>query len=492
MTPRRLLASLACVAALLATTACGGSVHHSAASESGAPLITANALVYASLDSDLSSSQWQQVDELLKKFPDHDKWIRQLKESLKNEDPPLDYDRDLKDALGPEVDLAVVGGAEQGSKPAFAVLTKPDSIDKARELVRKENAAHPDDKGVTRDVDGWLVISDSEASLDRVLKGSNGGALADEGLFNDALGSLPDDALAKVYVNGRQLGALFGSFMPFANLASYDTSSSSLDWIAAALAADGDGFRFQAGLNGSAASSGTAYSSKLIAGVPADALAFATFHGGTAGSQLDQLRSNPLFAGMLQQLERELGMSLDRVLGLFGGEVAFYVRRGPGIPELSLVLEEQDTQAALATIDQLAARAAALMHAQVRSELQDGVTVKSLALSRVTLHWAGFDGRVLLTTGPTGIADYRAGADKLADDAAYKAALAAADVPDKTIGLLYLDLQGLVPLVQSYVGLAGGSIPSDAQANLKPLRSFVAYGTTSGDLTKIAAFLQLK
>ena len=48
-------------------------------------------------------------------------------------------------------------------------------------------------------------------------------------------------------------------------------------------------------------------------------------------------------------------MSLDKVVALFEHETAFYVRRGPGLPEFSLVLEALDTQQALTTIDQLAA-----------------------------------------------------------------------------------------------------------------------------------------
>ena len=110
----------------------------------------------------------------------------------------------------------------------------------------------------------------------------------------------------------------------------------------------------------------------------------------------------------------------------------------------------------------------------------------------MTVHWAGFDGRVLLTTSPTGIADYRAGGDKLADASAYKDALAAAGAPDKTSGLIYANLHDGLQLLLNYAGASGAKVPSDVEANLKPLKSFVAYGTADGGLAKFSAFLEIK
>jgi hypothetical protein len=502
MTPRRLLAVLLSTCAILAA-GCGGTTQKAGVSgDGGASLVRSGALAYVAVDSDLSSKQWTQVDDLLKKFPAHDKWIRELKQSLENNDPPLDYDRDVKDALGPEVDVAVV--AEQGAKPAFAVMTKPDSIDKARALIKKENASSGNmgDKAVYREVDGWLVVSNTQQMIDRVLKGSDDTSLADDDVFKHATDSLPTDALAKAYVNGRQLAAYVPSLLGGAQTAA-DTGNpltplglDKLDWIAAALDAKSDGIRFQAGVNGTgsgqALNSGAPYSSQLISGVPADSFAFATFRGGSFGTQLGKLRQNAQFGLALGQIEKQLGMRLDSVLALFSHEVAFYVRRGPGLPEFSLVLEEPDTQTALATLDRLAARVALATHGRVFTEQQAGLTVKSLAVGRVTVRWAGFDGRVLLTTAPTGIADYRSSGSKLGDDSGFTDALDAAGAPDKTSGLLYVDLHDSMQLLQSYFGLSGQKIPPGVQANLKPLQSFVAYSTANGDLTKSAAFLQLK
>jgi hypothetical protein len=234
------------------------------------------------------------------------------------------------------------------------------------------------------------------------------------------------------------------------------------------------------------------YESKLISGVPADALAFLSFHGKRGFDPFSQARRNPAFSEGLRQVEKMLGMSLDRVFALFEHETALYVRRGPGLPEFSLVLEAPDTAQALSTIDGLANRVAALTHARVGSERQDGLDVKTLTYGPVTLHWAGFDGRVLLTTAPTGITDYRSGGDKLGDSSTFKDALDAAGAPGKNGGLLYVDLADAVQLIQSYAGLAEGKLPADVRENLKPLRSFLAWGGHSGNAATFDAFLEIK
>src|SRR5207237_6033384 len=103
---------------------------------------------------------------------------------------------------------------------------------------------------------------------------------------------------------------------------------------------------------------------------------------------------------------------------------------------------------------------------------------------------ARFDGRGLLTVPPTGNADYRASGDKLGDNTAFKDALAGAGAPDKTNRLAYVNVADAVRLIENYAGLAGGKLPADVEPNLKPLRSFVAYGSSSGDLSTFAAFLE--
>ena len=488
----QLATAAACVATAVVATACGGTTQKAGGlGESGAALVTSRALAYVAADSDLGSSQWQKLDSLLKKFPIRDRLLTKLRSSLAEKG--LDYGRDVKPALGPEIDLAV----EAGSSPediAYAYLWKPESMEKANALVEKLHTG----SSATREVNGWLVVSDKQEMIDRVLKGS-GSSLADDAHFKDALGKLPDDAVLKAYANGRQLSDLVDSIFGGAQTAAAGGGSSQfgldkLDWLAAAVAAKDDGIGLEGDIKGT---NGTPfdlqqYESKLISGVPADAIAFLSFHGKPGFDPFSQARQNPAFGQALREIEQALGMSLEQVFALFEHETAFYVRRGPGLPEFSLVLEAPDTEQALGTIDRLANRVAAFTHARVGTEKEGGLDVKTLTYGRVTLHWAGFDGRVLLTTAPTGISDYRAGGDKLADDSTFKDALDAAGAPDKNGGLVYVNLADAVQLIQNYAGLAEGKLPADVRENLKPLRSFVAFGTSNDDVTKLGAFLAVK
>ncbi len=498
---RRLQLAALAAAFVTATvaTACGGTTlsRPSGTGTSGAALVASGALVYGTIDGNLGSSQWRQVDTLLKNFPVRTRLLAELRRGLAEHQ--LDYQRDLKHALGPEIDLAAAGGAST-QETAYAIFTKPDSIENARALVRKLDEGSP--PSATRVVDGWLVVADSEKMIDRVLKGS-GSSLADDTRFKDAFGRLPGDALIKLYANGPELTKLVGSLygaMP-RRVSDYGGSSQTtavgsnkLDWVALAAVAEDNGIKLEGDAKSTTGSNlaGAAYSSKLISGVPADTLAFATFHGRSGYDPLGRLRENPMFSQGLRQVEQELGISLDKVVALFQHETAFYVRGGPGLPEFSLVLEAPDTEQALTAIDGLGARVAKLAPARLGDEKQGGLDVKTLNFGPVTVRWAGFDGRVLLTTSPTGIADYRSSNDKLGDDSAFKDALSGAGAPDKTNGLVYVNVADAVPLIENYAGLAGGKLPAGLVPNLKPLRSFVAYGSSSGDRSSFAAFLEIK
>src|SRR6266550_1765491 len=76
MSRRIQLIAAACLVAAFAV-ACGGttSSRSGGIGESGAALVGSGALAYVAIDSDLGSGQWQQVDELLKKFPVRDRFL---------------------------------------------------------------------------------------------------------------------------------------------------------------------------------------------------------------------------------------------------------------------------------------------------------------------------------------------------------------------------------------------------------------------------------
>jgi hypothetical protein len=486
-----ILGALAALA--LVAVGCGGAKTSGPSGASGASLVRPDALVFVSFDTDLGSSQWKQVDSLAKKFPGRDQALSQINHAL--EKNQLDYSGDIEPALGPEVDLAIVPGANL-SDVAVVGLTKPENAGKFKALVKKLN--EQDDSGqpaVYREVNGWFALSDSQAHIDQVLK-SGGKSLADESVFNDALGKLPDEALAKAYVNGPQFGKLVQQFeQGKGNGLASSTPGTNLDFISAALSAEDDGIRLHGATAGEGSSSLATgdYASKLIDGVPADAFAFLSFKGGKSIDQLQhQLQTNPTFSQALPQLEQTLGVKVTDILALLSGETALYARPGGAIPEFSLALTTSDQSAALSTLDKLVARLASLTHGKVSTSKEAGRTVRTIDFGQFAVRYAGLGDKILLTSGLNGIGAYTDSGSKLPDSADFKEAKDAAGMPGSSSGFMYLDLKNALALVESLSEISGSSLPSEVTGNLKPLRSFVAWGKSSSNSSTFDAFLEIK
>ena len=125
-------------------------------------------------------------------------------------------------------------------------------------------------------------------------------------------------------------------------------------------------------------------------------------------------------------------MTLEQVLALLSGEVAFYARPGAAIPELTLALDPR-TERGAGDAGQARRQARRRSGGQVarhpgRPPGQDG---QPRASSRSTT--APSDGKVLITSGVSGIADYGEG-DALPDSDDFKQAQDAAGMPDSTGG----------------------------------------------------------
>jgi hypothetical protein len=66
----------------------------------------------------------------------------------------------------------------------------------------------------------------------------------------------------------------------------------------------------------------------------------------------------------------------------------------------------------------------------------------------------------------------------IADDARFKDALAAADLPGETTGFVYLNPAELVPLLADLeVAQPGGNIRKEIRENSRPLQSLLVYAT---------------
>jgi hypothetical protein len=492
MPPRRYLSAFLLALIVLLAAGCGSKPTSPSTSggsiPAGASVVGAGVVAFVSVDSDLGSSQWQQLDKLAQKFPGRDQAVAMVKQELTKQG--VDYQRDVKPAVGPEVDLAVVSGGT-GSSTKEVLLTKPNDVGKFKALVTKLNASTSGKDGVYREVGGWYAVSDSQAAITEVLKGT-GSSLADDSAFKAAIGKLPGDALVKAYVDGQRINALVTQAAS-ASGTGFDTSSLGLDtlkYASVSISAEDTGLRIRGASSGGPGGNGD-FSSKLMDGVPGDAFALLDFSGKSTGEQVNKLKSNPQLGAGLAQMEKQLGVTLDQLVSLLSGEVAFYARPGAGIPEFTLVLEEADQAAALATLDKLATHLAAATGGHVESSTQGGHAVKTVNLGQFAIHYAGLGDKVLLTSGISGIADYGSG-DHLPDSADFKEAQDAAGMPSSTGGFMYVDLKNALPLIEGFASLSGQNLPSNVTENLRPLRSFLAWSQGPANARSFDAFVEIK
>jgi len=465
------------VAALsLPAVGCGEGSSPGAAGASVAPAATQ---VFVSVDTSFDSSEWEAGRSLLGKFPDGDRAVDWVLDELGGKG--VDFEEDVKPALGPETDFVALDVAGDGK---VVGLTQPEDKAKLEALLGKS-----DEPLVSREIDGWVAFSDTEANLDEFERLRADGTLEDDGEYQKVSGEVADDGIAHVFVAGSALGStplagLFGADAPSLAL-SLDPQEDGIHIEGAASPATGDLFADE-------------FSAELPDQVPAGAFLYAG--ASDLERQLGTLRDflaevAPGIERDIGRAESQIGVSLDEdVFPLFSAESALYLRPGFPIPEATIVTQVDDEQGALAVIDKLANEVSEYYGtAELHSIDIEGVQAKELAVNRLfSVYYAALDGKLVITTSRQGIADLQAEGDRLADDEAFKDATEAAGMPSETTGFLYADLDQALPTVFGLMGFSGQSTPDWLERNLEPLQSLVLYGERDGDVAKLVGLLSIQ
>jgi len=484
-------------AVALTLIGCGGA--NDKAASGGAEIVPANAPAFVRVDTNADAGQWRQIEKLLEKFPDGGLAISMLRSSFE-EDTKLDWERDAKPALGDEIGLVWLDFKDQGEN--VVAVTKPKDKEKFLAAIKKGNAADESgDQLAVAELDDWLVVSDSQAKIDRFKQQvPKGDSLADDALYKDAIAELPDDSLVAVFARGRELLQVIEdtALLPTGSLFQLQAGQRP-EFIAAALAAQDEGLRFVTAsrAEGETADQVETFKSKLLADVPGDAVAILDFRGGQAFErQLQELQGQAMAKQALQEFERMFGLQIDEITGLFKNEVALYVRAGTPFPEVTLLLEAPNEEEALSTVDKVLKQLIKKGPAQpcrAPQEEQAGVTVNCVSFSGFSIRYVAFDGKVVVTTGAQSIEEIRSGGPRLADDDAFKDAREAAGMPDQNAGFVWLDFEDGLPLVLGLAEASGGNgaIPQQVRRNLEPLRSLVAWADRDGRTSSAELFLAI-
>jgi hypothetical protein len=477
----RLAGVLATLALLL--VGCGGTTGTGAGA---AEIVPADAPAFVAFNTDPESSQWQTVDELASRFPDKEKAVKFVKDSLREEG--ADWDQDVKPALGPEFALVWLDFGNDGEN--FVGLMQPDDEEAFERIAKKER----DDEFVYEKFRDWYVLADNRSLIERFRqKRDSGGSLADKDAFKDAMDSYPEDSLFRAYVNGETVMEVARRDAD-PNFRKYLDKLGSLDWIAADLRVTSEGIRFDATVHGTAgpALKGVTptrpFRSALQHEIPRDALVYATFHG--AKGMLAGLENNPVF-GSAPELRRYSNV-LRRVGSLLQGENAIYVRPGAGkIPEVTLITEPAPGTNGAATLDRILARYRSQLElpSLPRSARVAGVPARVLDFGIVKVYYADVGKRFVVTDLPAGIKALKGTAPSLAQSQEYKGALESAGMPAKTQGFFYVNVSGGISYAER---LAGSPVTGQIKRNLRPLRSAVEYALTRPSEVQVTFFLRIK
>ena len=481
-----LVTGLAVVAA-----GCGGG-SGGASSAGGADIAPASSPLFISVNTDLEGDQITTFRTLLDKFPGSDGLLRMALAELEQKD--VDFEQDVKPALGPELDIVLLdlGQGGETSNPEVVALLQPNDPAKLDALLEKDTDGTPT---VKEEVDGWTVLAESQASIDRFKEMRSGGTLADSGRFADAMEGLPDDALARAYVNA---DAIVKSYQetgaPLSAQAFDQLFPNGVPSVGATVSAEEGGLRFQA--TGKTTQPTDTFEASLPDELPAGALAYVGFNNLAKGVR-ESLKSageaNDQFDQQLGQIELVLGLSIDRdVLPLFEqeGAIAVYpAASGSGFPGIQLVVKVDDQEQAVGTIDKVLARAAQFLPGipTPRSIDIGGVKAKAVEYQGTTIIYAGFDGKLVITNAADTIEAMQGSGEKLSDDQTYRSARENADVPGETSGIFYVNLNSAFDVVQSL-----SEQPPQVQENVEPLDSFLLYSTADDGRVTVSGFLAIE
>jgi hypothetical protein len=476
---------------VLALVAAGcGSDEQAGGIPEGADLVPAQTALFVAVNTDFDSGQWKTAGDLLDEFPDGDKLRSMIFEQLSAEG--IDLDKDVKPALGPQVNVAWLDAADEES---FVGFTQPKDVDKLRDLLAKT-----DEEFVDRDIQDWTAFATDEKYLDALDVATSGGSLAADPRFAEAMEHVADDALARFYFNG-----------PAAETALTESSGLDLEaltkvlpggavpWMSASVSAEGGGARMD-GAVGFAGDPegyvGPSYEAGLPDVVPEGALAYVSFKDLEA--QISKLRDafaqvEPEIERDIGRFENELGVSLEEDIGpLLAGEGALYVRQSLFIPEVTLLLEVEDEAGAMDVMDSLVAGSREYLPlGEPRTVDIEGVEARQVDIEEpVSLFYAAFDGRLVVTTQRSGITALQEDDDRLSGDDRFQGALDDAGMPDETTGFAYVDLKSTIPYVLDFLG-SGEDVPEEVDRNLEPLDQVVTYSTRDGNTIEFTGFLSI-
>lgn len=483
--PGRLVALLLCGLVLVAP-ACGGEGDGDGTTLSGAEMVPANVPLYASIDTNLESAQWQAAQDLLARFPGREKLFDLLRKELAAED--VDFERDVRPVLGPEIGVVWL---DTNDEDAFVGLMQPKDEAKLAALLKKG-----DDPVVLTEIDGWTVFSDTQEKLDRFRRELSGEKLSESDAYAEAVSTLPEDALLKLYFGGPQVQEeIRTAFSEEGVPEEIARRFSDLRSGALALTAEPGGVRLEADVVTGSDLDLETYEAQLPETLPVGALLYVSFANldRPVRSILDAVSdAMPDFEQQLRQAEQAFGFSVENdLLPLLENEAAIAIYADRPLPAVVVALEDPDDRA-VKLLDRAGALLALSDEGSTGQEQVEGLTVKQLRIEGVSIFYARADGIFVASNSRARLLETSRDGPKLSDDRDYQAAREGLEAEGDTIAFLYGNLQEGLPYVFDFAEREGETIPQDVRDNVAPLRSLLISATQDGNRFELSGFLAIE
>jgi|SRR5215211_617709 len=469
----------------------GGATSGVGTTPDSASIVPAGAPAFIAFDTDVDSEGWNKTEALLDKFPGKDDLLSSLRSDLAEDG--LTWERDVKPALGDEVDIVWLDFEDGGDN--VVGVTKPKDVAQFNALLDSDET----DPTVHEQIEGWTVFADTQAQLDRFEQlRSQGGSLGDDSVFDDAMSGMPDDAIAKAYVRGSALQTQLDKSFEQAGLPSGTTKSQigDLDSVAAAVTPQSDGITIEAAANGDVDLGGDAYHADLPNDLPANALFYLSFNN--VGHRLADLinkysQSNSSFDQQRAQLEQALGFTVGDIVDVLQGEGALVLYpTGTSTPDVLFVVHETDEEKARKLVDRLSGLAALSGSGQTRQEQIGDLTATVFTFSGTDVYTVVFNGNLVMTNSRQPIVNMAGNGPNLADDQVYENAVSSAGMPDDTDGFLYMNMKTGLEWAFSYSESQGTPVPQVYKDNTAPLRGLLTYSAKDGDTFRFTGFLGIE
>jgi hypothetical protein len=469
----------------------------------------ASTAAFLSANIDESSTGWKQLLALGARFPSWPKFAGQIQKGMSGQtggDAPTVAQ--LRSWLGPEVAVGVLAVPADGSDPSVLGFAEVRDRGQLEAALKQDKDTKALGKSGDYDLFGngakatiaispdTALLANSRATVDAAIArlGGTGDSLAEAPAFTDTMSKLATDNIVVGYAPGSTLpklvamGRKSAQGITQAQIGGQLTSQlAAVRSLGFSFGATDKGLRIRGTtlLNADAGSLPADYSPTLLDRIPASSWLAASFGdvGANAKNAVDQaLAANPDAKTGAQQVQALLGVSLDDIYALLGGEHALYA--GPGAPvSAGLILHPSDPARGATTL-----RALTRLLSQQGTKVSDTSDGQSAVIQGFTARWRTVDDDIGVGTDA---AVGNATKDSIVDSDKFKRVLAedGVDSGSKTLGLVYVDVPSLVNLASAF-GSFNGAANAETLENLKHVGGVLLWAGRDGDTVVSDLFVE--